>query len=406
MQRFTFCNLLVIILLAIQITCYSQQADKVMVVVIDGARYTETFGDPSYTYIPRMKELATQGTIISNFKNDGYTYTSRAIPALWCGAWTGVQSITYNGASTQFTNLPSIFEYYRKQKDMPANECFYILKYISSLWLPSFDDDYGQEYWPTFNSTGSTDRDVANQTQQIIDSQQPHFLWVYLADVDAAGHSGNWNQYTRSIEIADSIVGVLWDRVQAHPFYQNTTTLLVTNDHGRHDDQHGGFKGHGCTCNGCRQIQFLAVGPDIKQNFVSSQPRVLPDFAVTASYILGINPEKSTGNVMHEIFNSTSVKQIDNSNFALLGSFPNPFSESTRIRYTLSKTSKVKLSVYSVTGALVSTLVSETQNEGEHSVIWNGYDAYGNHLPQGVYILRLVVDRAQKSIAVVRIANK
>ena len=405
MQRFISALLLLIVLVALHKSGYTQQADKVLVVVIDGARYTETFGDPSYSYIPRMKELATQGTIISNFKNDGYTYTSRAIPALWCGAWTGVQSFTYNGAATQYTNLPSIFEYYRKQKDQPASESFYILKYISSLWLPSFDDEYGQEYWPTFHSVGSSDRDVANQTQQIMDNQQPHFLWVYLADVDAAGHSGSWTQYTRSIAIADSIVGLLWDKVQAHPFYQNTTTLLVTNDHGRHDDQHGGFKGHGCSCNGCRQIQFLAVGPNIKQNYVSSQARVLPDFAVTVSHILGINPEKSTGNVMYEIFNSTAVRHVDNRTFTVHGSFPNPFSGSTRISYSLSKSSRVNLDIYTSTGARVSSLVSETQPAGEHEVVWNGLDAQGNSLSTGIYIFRLLVDGITKAGSLVLLSN-
>jgi hypothetical protein len=101
----------------------AQSADKIMIVIIDGARFTETLGDASHTYTPKMWGLSQLGTTINNFSNDNFTYTSRAIPALWCGAWTGVQSITYNGSATQYAILPTLWEYYRKDKSMPSNAC-------------------------------------------------------------------------------------------------------------------------------------------------------------------------------------------------------------------------------------------------------------------------------------------
>ena len=81
-----------------------------------------------------MWNLTTEGTVVDNFTNDGITKTYRAIPALWTGTWTAVHDTIYQGSDTQYAELPSIFEYYRKQKNMPTEECFYILKYISSLW--------------------------------------------------------------------------------------------------------------------------------------------------------------------------------------------------------------------------------------------------------------------------------
>ena len=134
-----------------------------MIIIIDGARYSETFGDPEHTYIPKMYALSNEGTIIDDFQNDYITYTSRAIPALWCGAWTEVRDTFYAGYQTQYTIKPSIFEYYRKQKNIPLEECFYILKYIEGLWLPSFHPDYGPYYWPQFHSIGISDDDVAEQ---------------------------------------------------------------------------------------------------------------------------------------------------------------------------------------------------------------------------------------------------
>ncbi|MFU8844184.1 MAG: alkaline phosphatase family protein, partial [Bacteroidales bacterium] len=274
-------------LLLFYIPLQSQSDSKMMIIVIDGARYTETFGDPSYTWIPRMAHLSVEGTVVDDFRNDGITYTSRAIPALWCGTWTEVRDTVYQGKSTQYSVKPSIFEYFRKNKQQPSSQCYYVLKYISSLWLPSFDQDYGPDYWPTFLSQGSNDEGVCNNTKNLMNTGQPDFIWVYLADVDHAGHSGDWNYYTSALRKADSIAGVLWYHAQSLPYYQHKLTMIVTNDHGRHDDQHGGFQNHGCGCEGCRRIQFQAVGPGIRKNFISIQPRVLPDMAVTAAHILG-----------------------------------------------------------------------------------------------------------------------
>lgn len=87
-------------------------SQNVVIVIIDGARYTETFGDPNHEFIPKMANLAQAGTINDEFYNDGITYTSRAVPALWCGTWTDVRDTVYNGKSTQYAVSPSIFEYF------------------------------------------------------------------------------------------------------------------------------------------------------------------------------------------------------------------------------------------------------------------------------------------------------
>jgi hypothetical protein len=376
---------------------YAQNDEKVMIVIIDGARYTETFGDLSKTYTPKMWDLAKEGSYLDNFENDKYTYTSRAIPALWCGAWTDVQPVNYQGSNTSHAVLPTIFEYYRKQKNMPADECFYILKYIPDLWLPSFDADYGPNYWPQFHSVGSTDKDVATQAQLIIDESHPHFMLVYLADVDHAGHSGNWTEYTTAIQTADSIVNVLWQKLQSDPFYANSTTLIVTNDHGRHDDQHGGFTGHGCDCDGCRQIQFLALGPNIKKDFVSTQYHTIPDMAVTASHILDVQPTKATGNIIQEIFELTDVSEEINQDFTLNGNYPNPFNDRTAIHYFVTEPSQVQLRIFNASGEEIASLVDEFQNQGEKSVEWRTINSQGQKVSPGIYFYNLQVGDQNKT---------
>ena len=373
----------------------SQSTDKMIIIIIDGARYTETLGDPSHSYTPEMWNLASQGTMVEQFKNDGYTYTSRAIPALWCGTWTDVRDTTYQNSSTRYAVEPTLFEYYRKQRNMPEEECVYVLIELESLWLPSFNSHYGPDFWPKFHSVGHSDSEVAEQAKIIIDELHPHLMWVYLADVDHAGHSGNWSEYTSAISNADAIVGDLWRYIQADPFYKDATTLFITNDHGRHDNQHGGFQGHGDNCNGCRHIEFLAVGPSIKENYVSQIARNTPDMAVTAAYLLGVEPEYATGNIMQEIFKPNGVeeefKQITN-----MDNYPNPFHSSTNIRFQLAKAGQVNMTIFDITGKEIYTIQNYMANQGENTLEWDATNKQGKQVPPGIYFYQLQSDGQEK----------
>jgi predicted GH43/DUF377 family glycosyl hydrolase len=70
--------------------------------------------------------------------------------------------------------------------------------------------------------------------------------------------------------------------------------------------------------------------------------------------------------------------------FVLSQNYPNPFNPVTTISYQLSMTSEVELSIHSLLGHKIVTLVSEKQPAGTYSVSW---DASG--LASGVYLYRL-----------------
>jgi len=373
----------------------SQSTDKIVIVIIDGARYTETLGDPTHSYTPEMWNLASQGTKVDQFMNDNYTYTSRAIPALWCGTWTDVRDTTYQNSSTRYAVKPTLFEYYRKQRNMPEEECVYVLIELESLWLPSFNSHYGPNYWPKFHSVGHSDSEVAEEAKKVIDELHPHFMWVYLADVDHAGHSGNWSDYTSAIRNADAIVGDLWRYLQADPFYKDATTLFITNDHGRHDNQHGGFKGHGDGCPGCRHIEFIAVGPSIKENYVSQITRNTPDMAVTAAYLLGVEPEYSTGNVMQEIFKADGVEEEFNQ-ITNMDNYPNPFHSSTNICFHLAKAGQVNMRIFNITGKEIYTIQNYKANLGKNILVWDATDMQGMQVTAGIYFYQLQSEGQEK----------
>jgi uncharacterized repeat protein (TIGR01451 family) len=68
---------------------------------------------------------------------------------------------------------------------------------------------------------------------------------------------------------------------------------------------------------------------------------------------------------------------------------PNPFNPETTIQYALSSQEHVTIGIFDIRGALVRTLIDETQPSGWHSVEWNGRDKNGQPVASGVYMYRM-----------------
>ena len=90
------------------------------------------------------------------------------------------------------------------------------------------------------------------------------------------------------------------------------------------------------------------------------------------------------GDPLDQLFEGIDFGATVVSEFALLGSYPNPFNPSATISYTLDNSDLVKLSVYDLSGRQVATLVDGYRDAGAHEV---NFDASG--LASGVYVYRL-----------------
>jgi endonuclease/exonuclease/phosphatase family metal-dependent hydrolase len=73
-------------------------------------------------------------------------------------------------------------------------------------------------------------------------------------------------------------------------------------------------------------------------------------------------------------------------NFKLEQNYPNPFNPTTIINYELRITNDVDLSIYSITGKKVATLISEKNTPGRYTIEWEAQD-----LSSGVYFYILTV---------------
>ena len=67
-------------------------------------------------------------------------------------------------------------------------------------------------------------------------------------------------------------------------------------------------------------------------------------------------------------------------------SFPNPFNSSTQISYRLASPGLVRLTIYTVLGQPVRTLVDHVQAAGVYQVAWDARDQRGVAVAAGVYL--------------------
>jgi hypothetical protein len=95
--------------------------------------------------------------------------------------------------------------------------------------------------------------------------------------------------------------------------------------------------------------------------------------------------------VPRDVATDIDMRQELPSGFALLQNYPNPFNPTTTISYNISKTVKVRLSVYDALGREVKELVNELKTPGSYNVEFDG-----TGLASGIYFYRIETEGRSK----------
>ena len=83
---------------------------------------------------------------------------------------------------------------------------------------------------------------------------------------------------------------------------------------------------------------------------------------------------------------------------ALHQNYPNPFNPATTINFDLTETMDVVLIIYDQLGREVVGLVNRRFEAGHHQVVWDGYDASGGKVSNGIYIAGIKTPGFTRSI--------
>jgi len=328
---------LFILLVLLNGTLLAQHTRYVIVVVIDGVRYTENFGDSTHLWIPRMwTYLRPQGVIYTSFSNAGLTETNPGHASIVTGAW---QSITNDGLTRP--HAPTVFEYSRKSLGTGAERNFVVLG-KTKLNVLAFSDH--PEYGPAFGATVASapseliDQLAADTLKRVLRTNHPTLAVLNLPNTDSVAHGGSWEGYLSSVRNADSLIYEIWKAVQNDSLMKGKTTMFVTNDHGRHTTS---FTDHGDGCEGCRHLMLLAIGPDTPAGVVDSMPRTQVDIAPTIGVLLGFATRYSTGRILSSAINTFSyprdvlLSQPYRDSLLITAQVVNPLAHSLGVTVTL-----------------------------------------------------------------------
>lgn len=283
------------------------KTEYVVVLIIDGPRYSETFGDSTYEFIPNLANiLAPQGVLVRNFRNEGSTYTNAGHTAITTGVYQKI-----NNAGLELPRNPSMFQYYLKEKNLDSTKAWVIAsKGKLSILTDTKDKKWHDQYEPADycgvngKSIGyADDAKTLIAAKGILTQFHPNLTLINLLEVDVKGHANLWKEYLQAIKNTDQMALDLWSFIQADETYKNKTTLFITNDHGRHlDCRKNGFQSHGDNCEGCRTMYLIALGPDFKTNTVLYDQYEQIDISSTIAELLNFNFPVSRGEIMTDLF--------------------------------------------------------------------------------------------------------
>ena len=281
--------------------------ENVIILVIDGPRMSETFGDSTYKYIPNLANvLAPQGVLLKNFRNNGPTYTNAGHSAITTGVYQRI-----NNSGLELPKNPSIFQYFLKEKGLSKESAWIIaskgkLNILANTKNKKWRNQYTPSSFCGVNGFGlgyTADEKNFSDALRILGQYHPKLTLINLLEVDVNGHANLWEGYLKAIQRTDQKALELWNFIENDSIYKGKTTLFITNDHGRHSKGHkDGFVSHGDNCEGCRSIYLIALGPDFKKNSILPNRYEQIDISKTIAEMLHFNEPVSEGQIMKDLF--------------------------------------------------------------------------------------------------------
>ena len=92
---------------------------------------------------------------------------------------------------------------------------------------------------------------------------------------------------------------------------------------------------------------------------------------------------------MYPINNLGIKDKYSINNYSIQQNYPNPFNPITILEFNIPFKCLVNITIYDLIGKKVKTLLNQTQNAGQRSIIWDATDDYGQPVSAGIYLYQI-----------------
>jgi len=168
----------------------------------------------------------------------------------------------------------------------------------------SVNSGYERQAWPADDTTAlfidSVQQSIRPRTKtrydqltwltarEYISRNHPSVAYIGLGETDEFAHAGRYDLYLQHAAAIDRMIAELWYVVQTDPFYRDSTTFLITTDHGRGGEP-SNWSTHGFWAKGSGQTWLAVLGPDIPaEGEIRTAGQVYAkQFAATMALLLG-----------------------------------------------------------------------------------------------------------------------
>jgi hypothetical protein len=295
--------------------CSPPLEPTVVVVVLDGARWQDTFGDDPSTMtglvpsvlMPRAwQELVPEAARATSAYNLGATITAPAHAAMMTGRRTSFGNYEVPDAGPgayrpEIPTLPEVVVARGWRSVVLANTD--LLSPLTGSVFPGAARAEQQLETDDAGEPAQDDAALLDTALALLDGPDPpRLLLVNLHQIDRSGHFGAPEDYGEDLAAIDGPLADFWKRLSRGR--SSAVHLFVLADHGRHveDDADPPWKNHGDACAGCRHVPLLVLGPGARAGVSVDDVVTVADVGPTAAALLGLELPYADGRVARELF--------------------------------------------------------------------------------------------------------
>ncbi len=284
---------------------------------------------------------------------------------------------------------------YLNQFVMPENERWYSFEFGNALFICLLtEEDFSTQYTWLVEQLSTTDK-----TWKIVFFHKPFFCTGSHVD-DMTTYRDTWWQAFDDYGVDVILGGHVHYYLRSKPINLNVSSTAAVAEYGSEPGQ-----GRLQILSGSYGAPVYAPGTGwfIEENLSTMN---YTKFEIDGE-VLVMNAYNMVGTLIDNVTINKGAANIADggatvpSEYSLDQNYPNPFNPGTTILYSLPLASKTQLSIYNVSGQLVTTLTNNHHLAGKHSVHWEGTDGSGNPVSAGVYFCRLRAGAYSQTIKMV-----